>query len=300
MSFRQAVFEIPGADAERLGDALVEAGALSVDVADADAGTPDERAAFDEPGEAARSWRRCLVTALFGADADLEAALRTACAATGLPYPTALQASVVEDQDWVRLTRSQFKPIQIAERLWIVPSWESAPHPDAVNLRLDPGVAFGTGSHPTTRLCLQWLVRHMAPGATVLDYGCGSGILAIAALRLGAACADGVDIDPQALVAARDNATQNDVAARFHAPGGEPPGPYRLVVANILANPLLALAPLLAARTAAGGHVVLSGILADQAQEVAQVYARWFDVETPSLDEGWALVVGRRRDEAAP
>lgn len=300
MSFRQAVFEVSGRDAERLGDALVDAGALSVDVADADAGTPDERAAFDEPGEAARSWRRCVLTVLFGDDADPEAALRAACAETGVPYPDAPQFGAIEDQDWVRLTRTQFRPIHIAERLWIVPSWESAPQPDAVNLRLDPGLAFGTGSHPTTRLCLQWLVRHMPAGATVLDYGCGSGILAIAALRLGAASADGVDIDPQALVAAGDNATQNEVAARFHAPGGEPPGPYRLVVANILANPLIALAPLLASRTAARGHIVLSGILVDQAQEVARAYDRWFELDTPLFEDGWALVVGRRREEAAP
>jgi len=298
MSYRQASFVATGADADRLSDALMAAGALSVEVTDADAGTPDEQAAFDEPGEAARSWRRCVVTALFAAAADAEAALHAACAGAHIAYPEAPTFCVLEEQDWVRLTQSQFKPIQITERLWIVPSWETAPRPGAINLRLDPGVAFGTGSHPTTRLCLRWLADSLPPDANILDYGCGSGILAIAALRLGAASAAGVDIDPQALVAARDNATQNAVTAQFYAPGDEPPGPYRVVVANILANPLIALAPVLAARTLPGGSVVLSGILQDQAQEIVDVYGQWFDMSVPRFDEGWALVVGRRRGSA--
>lgn len=301
MSFRQARFEVSGDDAERLGDALMEAGALSVDVTDADAGTPDERAVFDEPGVASRSWRRCLLTALFDDPADVAGAVKEACAALGIEEPRNLTIDSVADQDWVRLTRSQFKPIRITPSLWIIPSWEDAPDPEAINLRLDPGVAFGTGSHPTTRLCLQWLARNPPVDAEVLDYGCGSGILAIAALRLGARRAVGVDIDPHALVAARDNATQNAVIATFHTPGTEPPGPYRIVLANILANPLMALAPLLASRTAAGGSVVLSGILEDQASEVAATYAKWFDMSTPLFEEGWSLVVGRRRaDEGAP
>jgi ribosomal protein L11 methyltransferase len=298
MSFRRLSFGAAGADADRLSDALMEAGALSVEVTDADAGTPDERAAFDEPGEAARSWRRCTLTALFAADADAETMLKQACAAAGIGYPASPQFALLEDQDWVRLTRDQFKPIRITPRLWVVPSWETAPEPEAINLQLDPGVAFGTGSHPTTRLCLRWLAQHLPAGARVLDYGCGSGILAIAALRLGAAAAVGVDIDPQALAAARDNARRNGAAARFHAPGEEPAGGYQVVVANILANPLIALAPLLAARTQPGGSVVLSGILQDQADEVAQTYARWFDMIPPLFDEGWALLVGRRRSEA--
>jgi len=297
MSYRQTTFVAAGSDVDRLSDALMAVGALSVDVTDADAGTPDEQAAFDEPGEAARSWRRCVVTALFSADADVETALQEACAVAKAAYPQSPGFAELADQDWVRLTQSQFKPIRITERLWIIPSWETAPQPDAINLRLDPGVAFGTGSHPTTRLCLQWLAASMPLGATVLDYGCGSGILAIAALCLGASRAVGLDIDPQALVAARDNASQNGVNPQFHAPGAESPGPYRVVVANILANPLIALAPVLAARTQPGGTVVLSGILHDQAQEVADVYGTWFDMTTPLFDEGWALVVGcRRRD----
>ncbi len=299
MSFQQITFEVAGARADALSDALMEAGALSVEVTDADAGTADEKAAFDEPGEAARAWDRCIVTVLFAADAKADEVLREGCAAADVPFPSARQCSALEDQDWVRLTRSQFKPIRITPRLWIIPSWETAPEPDAINLRLDPGVAFGTGSHPTTRLCLLWLASHLPAGAQVLDYGCGSGILAIAAKRLGAAHAVGVDIDPQALVAARDNAMQNGVDAEFCAPGAEPAIGYGVVLANILANPLIALAPLLAARTLPGGSIVLSGVLEDQAAEVSQTYGVWFEMSTPLVEEGWALLVGRRHGEHA-
>lgn len=299
MSFRQVTFEVAGERADSLSDALMEAAALSVEVTDADAGTADEKAAFDEPGEAARAWNRCIVTVLFAADADVDEVLRQTCAAVGVPFPAGRACSVLEDQDWVRLTRSQFKPIRITSRLWIIPSWETAPEPDAINLRLDPGVAFGTGSHPTTRLCLLWLASHLPAGAQVLDYGCGSGILAIAAMRLGAANAVGVDIDPQALVAARENAMQNGVDVEFRAPGAEPALGYRVVLANILANPLITLAPLLAARTLPGGSIVLSGVLEDQAAEVSQVYGAWFEMATPLVEEGWALLVGRRHGEHA-
>lgn len=299
MSLQQVTFEVAGAHADTLSDALMAAGALSVEVTDADAGTADEKAAFDEPGEAARAWKRCIVTVLFAADADVDEVLREGCAAVDAPFPSAHECSALEDQDWVRLTRSQFKPIRITSRLWIIPSWETAPEPNAVNLRLDPGVAFGTGSHPTTRLCLLWLASHLPAGAQVLDYGCGSGILAIAALRLGAARAVGVDIDPQALVAARENAVQNEVDAEFCPPGSEPAIGYRVVLANILANPLIALAPLLAARTRPGGTVVLSGVLEDQAAEVSEVYGAWFEMATPLVEEGWALLVGHRHGEHA-
>ena len=299
MSLQQVTFEVAGVHADTLSDALMAAGALSVEVTDADAGTADEKAAFDEPGEAARAWKRCIVTVLFAADADVDEVLREGCAAVDAPFPSAHECSALEDQDWVRLTRSQFKPIRITSRLWIIPSWETAPEPNAVNLRLDPGVAFGTGSHPTTRLCLLWLASHLPAGAQVLDYGCGSGILAIAALRLGAARAVGVDIDPQALVAARENAVQNEVDAEFCPPGSEPAIGYRVVLANILANPLIALAPLLAARTRPGGTVVLSGVLEDQAAEVSEVYGAWFEMATPLVEEGWALLVGHRHGEHA-
>jgi ribosomal protein L11 methyltransferase len=201
---------------------------------------------------------------------------------------------LLSDRDWVRLTQSQFKPICISERLWIVPTWESAPNPHAINLRLDPGAAFGTGSHATTRLCLKWLERNLHGGESVLDYGCGSGILAIAAARLGAANVCGVDIDAQAVLAARANALQNRISAEFFAPGAELKRRYQIVVANILANPLIAVAPLLAAATIAKGHVVLSGVLEPQIDEVQQAYTAWFDMTTVELDEGWALLAGTR------
>jgi len=298
MTYRQVTFTVPGARIDPISDALIEAGALSVDVADADAGTPAERAAYDEPGQAARGWSRGRVSALFAADADVEAAIAAACRLSGTPYPPALEQTEVADHDWVRLTRDQFKPIRISPRLWIVPSWERAPDPEAISLRLDPGLAFGTGSHPSTRLCLQWLDANLEQGAHVLDYGCGSGILAIAAAKLGAARVDGVDIDAQAVTASRDNAMQNGVAAQFHEPGAESDTGYHVVLANILANPLIALAPLLSARTLAGGHIVLSGILEDQAAEVASAYSAWYDVDAAIVEDGWALLVGRRRGEA--
>jgi ribosomal protein L11 methyltransferase len=298
VSFRQASFMVTGEQVDLLSDALMEAGAISVDVADADAGTGREIAAFGQPGQQAPGWRHCRLSALFAAGTDVEASVSKACALAGVRSPDALECTDLADQDWVRLTRDQFKPIRISSRLWIVPTWEAAPDPRALNLRLDPGLAFGTGSHPSTRLCLQWLDAHLTRGAQVLDYGCGSGILAIAALRLGAARAVGVDIDPQALVAARDNAMQNDVAAEFFGPGDDCGAGYDVVVANILANPLIALAPLLASRTRPGGHVVLSGVLEDQAAAVSQAYSPWCEMAAPSIDEGWALVVGRRRAEA--
>lgn len=192
----------------------------------------------------------------------------------------------------MRLTQSQFDPIRISERLWITPTWHEAPEGGAVSLRLDPGLAFGTGSHPTTHLCLQWLDTNLAGGETVLDYGCGSGILAIAALKLGAAAATGVDIDPQALKASRDNAAQNGVQAAFYLPDGLPEAQFDLVLANILANPLRLLAPMLAARTKNGGRIVLSGILSEQYEELAELYGKWFVLDEPVHDNGWVRISG--------
>ena len=188
-------------------------------------------------------------------------------------------SETLEDQDWVRLTQSQFDPIQISERLWITPSWHKAPAGNAVNLQLDPGLAFGTGSHPTTRLCLKWLDTQLKGGESVLDYGCGSGILTIAALKLGAGSAVGVDIDEQAIRASNDNAAQNDVQAHFYLPDGLPQGQFDVVVANILANPLRMLGEMLAARTKQGGRIVLSGLLAEQSEELSEIYSQWFDIE---------------------
>jgi len=281
---------------EALSDALLEAGAVAVDVQDAAAGTPAERPIFAEPGEAPVSgWQLNRVSALFETDARVPALLAQALKAAGLDAGTACSLGRVEDEDWVRLTQSQFQPLQITPRLWIVPSWHQPPDPDAINIALDPGVAFGTGAHPTTRLCLRWLASTVTAQDDVLDYGCGSGILAIAALKLGACSARGIDIDPQAVEAARLNAERNGVVARFVVADEAAVAPARIVIANILANPLMVLAPLLAGLTLPGGRIALAGILADQAAAVLAAYAGVFDMRCEAEDEGWVLLTGQRR-----
>lgn len=282
--------------AEPLSEALIEAGALSVDVSDADAGTAWEQPIFDEPGGAiAAGWRRAQVTALFAADADLPRAIAAAFEESGVDAATAYEVSRVEDEDWVRRTQAQFTPQEVAPRLWIVPSWHAPPDPGATNIILDPGLAFGTGTHPTTRLCLRWLSRRIGGGERVIDFGCGSGILAITAMRLGATHAFGVDIDPQAVLAASENAKRNGVAATFVSAADDVRGPADVVVANILAQPLIVLAPLLAGLTLEGGRLALSGILAEQADEVRDIYSAWYDFEPVQEEDGWVLVAGTRR-----
>ena len=282
--------------AELLSDALMELGALSVDVHDADADTPQEQAIFGEPGEpAAHLWSHNRVTALFPADAAIDAIMLEAARAIGLAQPPAYRTDTLEDNDWVRLTQSQFNPIPISQRLWIVPTWHTPSDPAAINIVLDPGLAFGTGSHPTTRLCLRWLDANIKGGESVLDYGCGSGILAIAALKLGAADAIGIDVDVQAVQASCDNALANQADAKFYLPDDAPKLQADIVVANILTNPLKMLAPLLAAATRPGGRIVLSGILSEQAEDVMHIYAQWFNLEPTVMDEGWACVSGVKR-----
>ena len=281
---------------EPLSEALLQAGALSVDTSDADAGTAAERPLFDEPGSAREPhWSRARISARFPADADLSRALGVAFASAGAPASTAYQVSRVEDEDWVRITQSQFVPQRITSRLWIVPTWHAAPDPGAINIMLDPGLAFGTGTHPTTRLCLRWLDANVRGGESVIDFGCGSGILAIAALKLGAQSGCGVDIDPQALSAARENARRNHVEAIFVA-RAEGIDAAHVVVANILAQPLIVLAPLLARLTLDGGRLALSGILAHQAGEVCDVYSAWYEMKPVQQDEGWVLLSGIRRE----
>jgi len=282
--------------AEALSDVLMELGALSVDVHDADADTPEEQAIFGEPGEpAAHLWSHNRVTALFPEDAPIDTIMLDAARAIGLAQPPAYHIETLEDNDWVRLTQSQFNPIPISQRLWIVPTWHTPSDPAAINIVLDPGLAFGTGSHPTTRLCLRWLDANIRGGESVLDYGCGSGILAIAALKLGAASAIGVDVDAQAVQASRDNAIANQADAKFYLPDDAPKLQTDIVVANILTNPLKMLAPLLAGATRQGGRIVLSGILSEQAEDVMLIYAQWFNLEVPIMDEGWACVSGAKR-----
>ncbi|MES1981407.1 MAG: 50S ribosomal protein L11 methyltransferase [Pseudomonadota bacterium] len=279
--------------AENLSEALLQLGALSVDIHDADADTQHEQAIFGEPGlPTLQHWRQNRVTALFPEDAPVHDILLEAANLSGMPHAPAYDLSTLADNDWVRLTQSQFNPIRISPRLWIVPTWHTAADPAAINITLDPGLAFGTGSHPTTRLCLSWLDAQIKGGESLLDYGCGSGILAIAALKLGAASAIGVDIDAQAVQSSRDNAAANGVAAQFCLPDALPRQQFDILAANILTNPLKILAPLLAHAVRPGGQIVLSGILCDQATEVMEVYAQWFDLKAPVLEDGWACLSG--------
>jgi ribosomal protein L11 methyltransferase len=286
---------VEAADAEALSDALLAHGAAAVDLQDALAGTPAEEPAFGEPGAAGAGWRRMRIRALVPADAAPGPLLAAAAADAGLAAAPDHAVETIGDDDWVRRTQAQFEPIRISRRLWIVPSWHAVPDPDAISIRLDPGLAFGTGSHPTTQACLCWLEKHVAPGVRVLDYGCGSGILAIAAIKLGARDALGVDIDPEAVAAARANAGRNGAAARFldsHAPLDFVAD---LVVANILANPLRVLAPVLAAHCRPGGRIALAGILAPQAAGVIAAYEPWFAMGTFDADRGWVALEGVRR-----
>ncbi len=285
-----------------LSDALMDLGALSAGIEDAHAGTAEEQPIFGEPGmvpadAGPQVWHDSLVTALFDADVDLAPILAAAASRAGLAAVPAHSVEALQEQDWVRLTQSQFEPIRISSRLWIVPSWHESPDPDAINLELDPGLAFGTGSHPTTRLCLQWLDDNLRGGESVLDYGCGSGILAIAAKKLGAGDVVGIDIDPQAVQASRDNAERNGAAIHFALPDAAPRAQYDVVIANILSNPLRVLAPALAASVRPGGRIVLSGVLAEQAEEMNALYGEWFDMAPPRTDEGWARLTGVKRPD---
>lgn len=297
MSWLTLIAETDASHAEALSDALLEHGALSVDLLDADADTPDEQAIFGEPGEPPPGvWQHNRVSALFDADKDVTEILRLSASDVGLDKLPEHRIETLADNDWVRLTQSQFDPIHISDRLWIVPTWHTPSNPDAINIVLDPGLAFGTGSHPTTRLCLRWLDNNLQGGESVLDYGCGSGILAIAALKLGAARAVGVDVDAQAVTASHDNAVANEVAnVQFYLPDNAPKGNYDLVVANILTNPLRLLAPLLADAAKPGGRIVLSGILEAQAQDVMNIYAKWFDLNEPIFEDGWSCISGTKR-----
>lgn len=294
MAWQSVTFVVPGNFADAVSDALLVGGAICVDAADDDAGSENELAVYGEPGATPGLWSATRITALVPDDADAASIAQTALAAAGVETAPVVERGQLADADWVRLTQQQFRPIRISDRLWVVPTWHEAPDPSAINVVLDPGAAFGTGSHPTTHLCLEWLVQQIKGGERVLDYGCGSGILAVAAMKLGARAATGVDIDPQAVLAATENAAQNRVNARFLDPGALAPGAFDVVVANILANPLKALAPLLAARVRPGGHLLLSGVLEAQADRVAASYAVLIPLVRAAALDGWVLLTGRR------
>jgi ribosomal protein L11 methyltransferase len=306
MSYRELVFTVVAETAEPLGDALIDLGALSVTVEDDAAGGYDENPLYGEPGLSpeVQAWERSSVTALFNPEiddsgsADFVSQLLASLKEAGF-HLSPPQEKIVEEQDWVRLTQSQFAPIQIGERIWVVPSWHEAPaDPNAICLAVDPGLAFGTGSHPTTHLCLLWLEQHRnLQNQSLLDYGCGSGILAIAAAKLGAKPVVGTDIDPQAMVAARSNAEINNTVIRFVLPNEDAPElaaetKYDIVMANILANPLQVLAPALVNKMRPGGQIVLSGVLARQAEEVIATYSQWLTLSVWKESEGWVCLHG--------
>ncbi|MBM3351531.1 MAG: 50S ribosomal protein L11 methyltransferase [Betaproteobacteria bacterium] len=281
--------------ADLISDTLMELGALSAIIEDANAETIDEQPIFGEPGDPPPGiWQQNLVSALLDENvniAEIISQLEQRTKLFGLRYST----EMIQEQDWVRATQSQFDPIKITERLWIVPTWHSSPNPEAINIVLDPGLAFGTGSHPTTHLCLKWLTETVANGVSVLDYGCGSGILAIAAKKLGADHVTGTDIDPQAIQSSQYNAKQNEVSANFLHASDYQSQLFDIVVANILSSALSVLAPALARSCKPGSKIALSGILREQESAVSAIYSEWFDMAPPQYMDAWVLLTGIRK-----
>ena len=293
MPYHQLVLELPRGELARAEDACTQLGAIAVSLADAG----DEPLLEPAPGETPL-WQAVRLQALFAHGANPEAAA-VALAAVLEIAPEAIAIQHVEDRAWERECLKDFRPMRFGRRLWVAPAGQRPTGPAAVVLELDPGLAFGTGTHATTALCLEWLDRQVRGGEQVLDYGCGSGILALAALKLGADAALACDIDPQALTATRENAAKNGLAAKVRV--AEDPNSvaaaFDLVLANILARPLIELAPRLAMLCRAGGVIALAGMLARQAAEVAEAYRPWFDIAPESEREGWSLLAGRRRVE---
>jgi len=292
MPWLQVRLAITPEQAETYEDALLEVGAVSVTFMDA-----EDQPIFEPDLGTTPLWSNTHLLALFEADTDETALLAHLQLLCGGALPEH-HVERIEDQDWERSWMDGFQPMRFGQRLWIVPSWHAAPEPDAVNLLLDPGLAFGTGTHPTTALCLEWLDGQNLDNCSVLDFGCGSGILAIAALLLGAPQAAGTDIDPQALEASRDNASRNGIdPARFpvYLPADLPQQPADVVVANILAGPLVSLAPQITTLVKGGGRLALSGILAEQAEEVRAAYAGAFDLDPTAIKDGWVRISGVKR-----
>jgi len=293
MSWIQITAQVPEKQVEPLSEALMANGALSVTQAEGG----NEEIFEPDPGTTPL-WRETRVTGLFAADTDAKAIVQALKQQLPALADTSFKVEILEDKDWVRAWMDQFKPMRFGERLWIVPSWHTPPEPNAVNLLLDPGMAFGTGTHPTTAMCLRWLDAHAPIGRTVIDYGCGSGVLAIAAAKLGGAAVHGTDIDPQAIQASRSNATRNEVSIDFRLVNDfetDPPPPAELVMANILAGPLQQLAPTLARHLAPGGTLILSGLLRAQAAPLIDLYARHgVHLTQTAEDEGWALLTGHK------
>ncbi|MCS6997079.1 MAG: 50S ribosomal protein L11 methyltransferase [Casimicrobiaceae bacterium] len=304
----EAVATVRGGVAESVAEFLIAAGALAVDMADSQAGEPSEQPIWGEPGTSPQAlWPECRVAALFEGSVAPET-IETLWSHARTRWPGLIGATsyrLVADDDWVRATQAQFAPIEITPRLWIVPTWCEPPNPAAINLRIDPGMAFGTGAHATTALCLRWLCTLELERRCLLDYGTGSGVLALAARALGAETVLGVDIDPVAIETARRNAEANAAiapAVSFELVGDEQEatrlGRWDVVIANILAGPLAVLAPLLASRVAPGGWLALSGILEQQADSIAEAYQPWLSLSVAERREGWVLMVGRAENAA--
>jgi ribosomal protein L11 methyltransferase len=292
MPWQQVTLVTTRTDAQRLGDALEEAGALAVSLEGADTEPLFETDWHDSTPV----WKQTRVLALFAEDTDVPAAMRMAATLLSLPTVPTYQTEVVADQDWVRAWMDRWQPMHFGANLWVVPSWLTPPEPDAANIILDPGMAFGTGTHATTAMCLEWLAAHPPRDLEVIDYGCGSGILAIAALKLGARHALATDTDPQALDVSRENAERNQVADQLTLCLPEDvlaQASADVLLANILAGPLVQLAPRLTVLVRPGGRLILSGLLENQAEEVEAAYAAHFVLER-RIQDGWAMLAGRK------
>ena len=291
MPWLQLKFETHSEQADRLSTLLEAAGASAVTMQDA-----ADQPLFEPPPGATPLWKQIQINGLFEADADIERILADIAQALGdAPLPV-WTLNPLEDRDWVRAWMDDYQPMCFGEKLWIVPSTFTPPDANAVNILLDPGLAFGTGTHPTTAMCLRWLDTHPPMNQTVIDYGCGSGILAIAACRLGAASALAVDNDPQALLATRDNARLNQVDDRIqvYLPDDSPVRAVPLLLANILAGPLCQLAPQFADRVQTDGHIVLSGIIESQVDELIEHYGPWFNIRVYRQEQEWVCLHGTR------
>ena len=292
MSWKELHLQLSSQDIDAISDALHELGAVAVTLRDA-----EDNPIFEPPPGTTPLWEQTQVTGLFDASRDLEAVIGQLESQFGQGFVVQWQQDELPEVDWERSWMDDFEPMQFGKRLWIVPSWHDAPDDSAANIQLDPGLAFGTGTHPTTALCLEWLDAHPPQGQTVIDYGCGSGILAIAALKLGAEKAWGIDNDPQALVASGENALKNHLEDRLdlYRPEAMPGLQVDLVIANILANPLQELAPRLAHLVKPGGHIILSGILREQAEGLNQIYSQWFEMAPIAHKEDWVRLEGVKK-----
>jgi len=278
-----------------ISDTLIELGALSSSIEDSYLNSENEEALFGEPNIPSNTiWQNNTIESLFNDSVSIDTIIDELKTVTSLSHIDYTLESV-EEQNWVALTQSQFEPINISNKLWIVPSWHTSPNPNAINIVLDPGLAFGTGSHPTTHLCLEWLIHEVSMNDRVLDYGCGSGILSIAAKKCGAKEVIGVDIDPQAIIASVHNAKENHVDVQFYNSDSSVKFEADIVVANILSSALSVLAPIIAKACKPEGKIALSGILKEQVEMLTNIYSVWFNLNKPIEREGWILMSGKKK-----